>query len=302
MEARIDHVYSDILLVFCELHRVKTLGDLLASGGGHLFCSTEQFEPCPDVYDNPRVTSVIIPPGLSEYEVKIEYSTEHLRSDTVRMYLHNGGMLSVIAKFWKREGDCLFFQPLVIGGPWMSHEIEAISDLIMWEAGTHFENFLEDFTEFKQVSSYTQPVDVNEMRHISEAAFKACLAIILGDPTRKDWGGETSDHFTSQLHLQDRRVTGAFLLKGPARFAPMSLNHLGKNNDQIYRLAQEPADVLFVQHCHEIESAVRATLRAFAVQPGRPRRYCLIDGKDSLRLLKAYDLIEKALSLSDPAA
>lgn len=298
MEARIDHVYSDILVVFCELNGVKTLGEVLASGDGHLFCSTERFEPCADVYDKPRATSVIIPPGLSEYEVRVEYSTKHLRSDTVRMHLHNGETLSVIAKFWKREGNCLFFQPLVIGGPWMSHENEAISDLVMWEAGTHFENFLEDFREFERVSSYTHPVDINEMRHVSERAFKLCLAEILGDKTRKDWGGETSDHFTSELHLQNRRLTGAFLLKGPAKFAPMGLNHLGKNNDQIYRLAQEPADVLFVQHCHEIESAVRATLRAFAVQPGRPRRYCLVDGKDSLRLLKAYGLYEKALELS----
>jgi len=30
-------------------------------------------------------------------------------------------------------------------------------------------------------------------------------------------------------------MTAAFLLKGPARFAPMGLNHLGKNNDQIVR-------------------------------------------------------------------
>jgi len=28
-------------------------------------------------------------------------------------------------------------------------------------------------------------------------------------------------------------------------------------------------------------SAVRATLRSFAVQPSRARRYCLIDGRDS---------------------
>jgi hypothetical protein len=78
----------------------------------------------------------------------------------------------------------------------------------------------------------------------------------------------------------------------------MGLNNLGKNNDQIVRLASEPADVLIVQHCHDILPAVRQTLRAFAVQPGRPRRYCLIDGRDSLRLLMGYGLYEKAVKLS----
>ncbi|OFX15941.1 MAG: hypothetical protein A2Z18_00045 [Armatimonadetes bacterium RBG_16_58_9] len=79
----------------------------------------------------------------------------------------------------------------------------------------------------------------------------------------------------------------------------MGLNHLGKNNDQIVRLSHEPADVLFVQHCHDILPAVRETLRAFAVQPSNPRRYCLIDGRDSLRLLCAHGLYETAVELSE---
>ena len=39
----------------------------------------------------------------------------------------------------------------------------------------------------------------------------------------------------AHLHLKGSRMTAAFLLKGPARFVPMGLNHLGKNNDQIVR-------------------------------------------------------------------
>lgn len=77
----------------------------------------------------------------------------------------------------------------------------------------------------------------------------------------------------------------------------MTPAHLGKNGDQIYRLANEPCQLMVVQHCHEIEPSVRATLRAFAVQPGRPRRYCIIDGRDTFRILKAYDLLEKAKSM-----
>jgi hypothetical protein len=53
-----------------------------------------------------------------------------------------------------------------------------------------------------------------------------------------------------------------------------------------------------VQHCHEIQEPVRASLRAFAVQPGAVRRYCVIDGKDSLRLLIAYDKLDRARELS----
>lgn len=81
-------------------------------------------------------------------------------------------------------------------------------------------------------------------------------------------------------------------------FAPMGLNHLGKNNDQIYGLAHTPAELLVVQHCHEFQEPVWSTLRSFAVQPGAVRRYCPIDGKNSLRLLNAYDKLDRARELS----
>jgi hypothetical protein len=298
LEARVDHAYSQAALLFCEAVKVKTLGELLASGNGRLFCSTEQFDPCPDVTERPRVSSTLRPAGNRDHEVVLEYSTAHLRSDTYRIRLHDGATLAVIAHLHRKSGNTLYFEPLIIGGPWLSHPDERIAAWAMWRNLEHFENYIDDFDEFEKVRQVKKPVSCEPMRYVGERAFKACLTEILKDAARPDWGGETSDHFTSTLRLNGKRVTGAFVLKGPAHFAPMGLNHLGKNNDQIYRLSQEPADILFVQHCHEIEPPVRATLRAFTVQPGRLRRYCLIDGKDSLRLLIAYGLYDHAVALT----
>jgi hypothetical protein len=292
---RIDHIYKDVFLKFCEVNGVRTLGQVLAAGQGHMFCSTESVLPCPDVYDAKRVSSEIHPAGKVSMRVRLEYSTEFISSDTLRMELHRGGPLSVIAMFNRKEDDCLVFRPLIIGSPWLRSDDPAWADQVMWWGHDFFENFVEDFDEFSKVRDTPKPESIEPMRGISEKAFKSCLAEILGDRIVKDWGGEQSDHFTADIHLNGRRTTGAFLLKGPGKFTPMTLNHLGKNNDQIYRLAQESAQVLFVQHSHDITSAVRATLKAFAVQPGNARRYCLIDGRDSLRLLNAYGLLPKAM-------
>ncbi len=68
----------------------------------------------------------------------------------------------------------------------------------------------------------------------------------------------------------------------------MTMADLGKNGDQINRLFAEPAELLVLQHCHEITPPVRGTMRAFAEQMGNPRLFCLINGYDTLRLLKAY--------------
>ena len=294
LRVRIDHVYNAVLLVFCEVHKIFTLSQILAANKGTMFCSTEEVLPSRDVYDADRVVSEIKPAGRSSYRVHLEYSTQHISSDTLRMELHRGSRLSIIAMLNRKEGKNLIFRPLIMGGPWLRLEDPVWADKIIWWHYDYFENFIEDIDEFERVRETPKPDSVEIMKDVTERGFKRCLAKILGDRTTNDWGGEQSDHYTAHIHLKGRRTTPAFLLKGPARFVPMTLNHLGKNNDQIYRLSQEPAEVLIVQHSHEITPPVRATLRAFAVQPGRPRRYCLIDGRDSLWLLEAYGLVNAA--------
>jgi hypothetical protein len=63
---------------------------------------------------------------------------------------------------------------------------------------------------------------------------------------------------------------------------------LGKNGDQIDRLFSEPADLLVLQHCHEITPPIRGAMRAYAQQMSNPRLFCLIDGYDTVRLLRSY--------------
>jgi len=301
---QVAHIYTRVALGFCEALKVPSLGEVLARGGGPIFCSTEKLAPDESVYTAKRMNVQVLVSGELDHEVRLQFGTEHIISDTLKMQISQGADLSLIAAMPQINGRVFTFRPLVIGSPWLEVDDPAWSDKIVWWGHEYYEQFMEDFDEFARSSDRPTPTleETQAMRDISEKAFKTCLAEILGDAAGKDWGGEASDHFSAHMHLRGRPVSAAFLLKGPAHFAPMSLNHLGKNNDQIYRLASEPADVLFVQHCHEITPPVRATLRAFAVQPSRPRRYCLIDGRDSLRLLRAYDKVDRALELSRDAA
>jgi hypothetical protein len=297
---RINHIYTRVALTFCEALQIPSLGEVLAMGKGRMFCSTERMAPSEDVYTAQRLSVSVQLVGEIDHEVRLAFGTEHIFSDTLKAELREGAELSVIAAMPRLDGEVLTFQPLVIGSPWLEIDDPKWTEKIVWWGHEFYEQFIEDFDEFVLCEGTATPTiaEAKAMKGISESAFKTCLAEILGEETTNDWGGEVSDHYSAHLHLRGKRVSGAFLLKGPSRFAPMTLNHLGKNNDQIYRLAKEPADVLFVQHCHDIGPEVRETLRHFAVQPNRPRRYCLIDGRDSLRLLRAYGKVEEALTLS----
>ena len=68
----------------------------------------------------------------------------------------------------------------------------------------------------------------------------------------------------------------------------MTMAELGKNGDQIDRLFSEPAELLVLQHCHEVTHPVRAVMRAYAERISNPRLFCVVDGYDTLRILQAY--------------
>ncbi len=101
--------------------------------------------------------------------------------------------------------------------------------------------------------------------------------------SRKAGRALRSDHYT---YL---RTGEGWLYRGPAKFAPMTVAMLGKNGDQLERLARTAADILVLQHCHEITPAVISSLRAHASDYRNPRRYLIIDGYDTLKILASSD-------------
>jgi hypothetical protein len=148
---------------------------------------------------------------------------------------------------------------------------------------------IESFSRVTEMKMARKKMSLDHLRGISERDIKIAIADILDEPNvPNDWGGERSDLFSSLMIVGGRRVSSAFLLKGPAHFRPMTFGDLGRNGDQIERLFNEPAELLVLQHCHEVTTPVRTMMRAFAQQMGNPRRFVIIDGYDTIRLLTAY--------------
>ncbi len=166
----------------------------------------------------------------------------------------------------------------------------------MWLGHDYGEILPEDIEQFagmKDVKAQSADEWMQAMRAIPEVQVKEAIAGLLTEPVKADWGGEENDHFSANVTVAGTRRTAAFLLKGPAKFQEMTPAMCGKNGDQIVRLARSGADVSIVQHSHLVGSAVRETLRALVVQPGsRTRKFCVMDGQATYRLLKAYRLLQ----------
>ncbi|NKS50175.1 hypothetical protein GS480_15730 [Rhodococcus hoagii] len=134
--------------------------------------------------------------------------------------------------------------------------------------------------------------DLKLLREVPEEKVKTAFAEIIHEPSvPKDWGGELFDLMTNRITVNGERYQAVVAFKGPAKFHPMTLADLGKNGDQIDRLSYTDADLLVVQHCHEITAPVTNMLKVYAGYPGFRRRYMAIDGFDTIRILRHFSYL-----------
>jgi hypothetical protein len=223
--------------------------------------------------------------------VTFDFHDEHLTSNSSWSELSGQKRAFILAVITDVQGATIKCAPYVVAN------IVDTSSPLPGYAGAwhnHLEVHVSQIDSFAKVQTLQQrpaTTFLTLLKDIPEADIKAAFAEIIGEPVvPKDWGGEASDLFSSRVVLDDKRISTAFLFKGPAKFHPMTPADLGKNGDQIGRLFNEPADLLVLQHCHEVTSAVRKQMRAYAQQMGNPRRFCIIDGYDTLAILRAYGM------------
>ena len=294
------HFLVTLVLDCCETLNAPTLLKALKLNKPcHLFRSTERLAPCPEIYDSPHVCHAVELDLDFDKPVVIAYHTTHIASDTGKMTLNKGltdGIVHSIVGLLHNKPNRFEIEPMVIGAPWFDHPRNGEdSDRLMWYGYSFGEILPEDihqFSKMRNVEVKNADEWMSAMKALPETKVKEAFASLLSEPTKNDWGGELNDHFSANVTLNGRRKTAAFLLKGPNPFREMTLEMCGIRADQIYRLVDSDADISIVQHSHLIGSVVRRTLRSQVILPGgRQRKYCLIDGQATYRILKAYSLI-----------
>jgi hypothetical protein len=154
-----------------------------------------------------------------------------------------------------------------------------------------------DIGQFRGID-FACPVSEAELEavlHVPEDTVKRAFAGLIGESyVPKDWGGERSDLYSSRVFARGCQVSAAWLFKGPSYPRAMDVKALGKNGDQIDRLFTEPADLLVLQHCHQIKPTVVGMMDAYAHDARRPRSFMIIDGADTGRILRSLGLLPVA--------
>ncbi len=226
-----------------------------------------------------------IPVGDLTLEVESKLYTEHLYSNSSANFLRNKRRALVVGHF-ELNGTCAEVHPIIIGDMIFSYPSGFPQS---WENGLRlYPSEIDCFQGMAKAQTVTA-THMKELRMLSEDTVKHALAEIIGEPfVQRDWGGEKSDLQTNNLRIGGKPASAAFLLKGPAVPGELHPDNLGKRGDQLVRLFDEPADILIVQHCNKIANTIVRQAEALTADAARPRRYCIIDGADTYRILKAY--------------
>jgi hypothetical protein len=160
--------------------------------------------------------------------------------------------------------------------------------------------YIEDIDSFKNVRdvnpSLVDSVLENGYFDKSEDEVQMVFEQIINESFhKKDWGGEENDLYTSNILINGKRTSSAFLLKGNGlRNKTMEIKNCGKNGDQIIRLLQAPAELFIIQFVGNISENVIKDIEGKINEKnlkGQNAYYCIINGQDTARIFKAYNKI-----------
>ena len=159
------------------------------------------------------------------------------------------------------------------------------------------ELFIDETTSFEKVTK-VKPLDIKSLLPVnkSENDIQIAFEDIIGENFHQvDWGGEINDIFTSFFLVDNKRMPAAFLLKGNGFKGKLTIKMLGKSGDQLLRLMRSNANIYIIQHVdeisHEIREDIAQKIKLKRFQ-GELVYYCIIDGTDTARILKAYGYLD----------
>jgi len=273
--------------------RVVSLAEALAEPrAGALFCSTEIVEGSSSARQRGQVArNRLRLPWPERRAVFIEYETYNCLSEGELRRMSEEQRLSMLCQIDIVKDHEIVAAPLFLGTETFDHFRNDEAALALTNhAECWFECLPFDLGGLA-AGATVAPVDETIWRaalgqHAPQVVDETLVGLLRTAPppeTREDW----VDITFAETTLAGRPVGITLLRLDHPADETLDAAALFDAGNALVRLVQTPADVLVVQHAGRLDADVRAALREVAVPPHQPRRYCLVDGGDTYRILKA---------------
>ena len=280
MKSAIAATIKDAICECIKQREIKTLGELMISRqlkAGSLFTHYSNFF-CKGLVkhhpDSPRTKKALPPPSMYSKlddlklgtKVSFTYDPVHLVSNSAWGMLAGQKQLFVLGLVESVNKTNITAIPYIVATLIPDMGEESVKGSYWANRNEVFIDQIDSFSKVTKQELRLKLSHLNILKGISEERIKKAFQDIIREPvSQKDWGGERSDLYSTHLKINGHRLSTSLLFKGPSKFHPMTMADLGKRGDQIPRLVSEHADLLLLQHCHQVTPFVRSTFRAYAV-------------------------------------
>jgi hypothetical protein len=281
------HLLVTYTMDACADGEVKTLGEALMDPvPGRLFSTMATVAAAPDRAGAADERLRLTLPFPFAKDLFVTYFNANFLSGTERDRIMDGTTVALVGQIDVVKDAFIQADPLFMGTPSFDHFRNGEIDLALAPyVADWFETLAVDIDEFALAADENgaAEADVAEsewrgaLGALGHDGVRTRLAAIVGEVSPPEGVAGAPALFFAQPGLCGTPTPAAFLTTDTDT-NPMSIGAT---------LAATPARLLVVQHCGPIAHSLRDTIRAFAVAPHAPRRFCLIDGADTYRILKA---------------
>lgn len=153
---------------------------------------------------------------------------------------------------------------------------------------------IDDIDNFQKILSGIDELSIDKKFYNSaflEDDVEETFLEILNEPYKEyDSGAEMRDLYTNNIKINGKRIHTAIMFKGRGVKKTLTIADCGKNGNQLLKLAKNTtAQLYIVQHVNKIDPDVTETLKHHLLAYSQLNKIiiCIIDGKDTARILKA---------------
>lgn len=237
-------------------------------------------------------------PSNTDADLKVEglLDTERFTSASSHGHLSGRTQVLIIGQVTTAE-ESIRIRPIFVGWESCGTDGEQTIALASNEKREIHPSQVDNFSPVDWTRRITS-AEIDAVVETPEADVKRAIAALLNEfNVAPDWGGERSDVYSLNVRVKGEPMSSSWLLKGKSVRRRMTVADLGKNGDQLDRLASEQSRLLVIQsNCGQV-SAVRNTLGAYAHDMRNPRLFMSVDGDSTARILRHFDYFNKSRKL-----